>query len=207
MGHVDGRDADLVMKVLDLCARRDAQLRVEVRERLVHEKDRRLAHDRASQCYALPLPAGQFAGTPMKEVAELNHRRGSPDAGVVRRRVDPADLQWEADVLVNREVWIQAIVLEYHGDVAVLRLEIVDNPIADPDLAFGRVLEARDHPHGRGLSAARWAEEDDELPIGDLQVEVAHAGERSPPFRHPAKPNLRHGTALFLASTHSRRRP
>src|SRR5438132_918535 len=47
------------MKTLELGARRYAQLRIEIRQWLVKEKRRRLAHNRAANRHALPLSARQ----------------------------------------------------------------------------------------------------------------------------------------------------
>jgi hypothetical protein len=58
--HVDRRRAEAFLELEDLRARRDAELRVEVRERLVHQKRRRLAHDRAPEGDALALAAGEL---------------------------------------------------------------------------------------------------------------------------------------------------
>src|SRR5712691_4463892 len=55
--HVDGRRFKPPLQAKDLCARLHAQLGVEVRERLVHQERRGLAHDRPSEGDALALPA------------------------------------------------------------------------------------------------------------------------------------------------------
>ena len=54
---VDRRDPELVLEARDLRPHVDAELRVQVRERLVHEVRLRLADDRAAHGDALPLPA------------------------------------------------------------------------------------------------------------------------------------------------------
>ena len=64
---VDGRRADLALQAADLGSRLRAQLRVEVRERLVHEEDLRLAHERATERDALALPAGERARLALEE--------------------------------------------------------------------------------------------------------------------------------------------
>ena len=50
----------LVMQFLDLGSHLHAQLRVEVRERLVEQEHGRIAHDRAPHRHALALTAGQL---------------------------------------------------------------------------------------------------------------------------------------------------
>ena len=79
--------------------------------------------------------------------------------------------QAERDVLVDREVRVERVALEDHGDVAVARRDVVDDPVADPDCALRDVLEAGDHPEGGRLAAARRADEDHELSVLDFQVE------------------------------------
>ena len=49
---------------------------------------------------------------------------------------------------------------------------------ADAQLAVGDVLQPGDHVEGGGLPAAGRADEDDELAVGDLEVDVVD-GERA----------------------------
>jgi len=86
--------------------------------------------------------------------------------------VDLGQLQREAHVLAHRHVRIERVVLEDHGDVAVLRRAVVDNLVADPQLARGDVLEPGDHPQRRRLAAARGPDEDHELAVADVEVHV-----------------------------------
>ena len=64
---------------------------------------------------------------------------------------------------------IQRVRLEHHRDVAILRLEVVDDPVADLQLTAGDRLEAGDHPQRRRLAAARRPDEDEELAVGDVE--------------------------------------
>ena len=57
--HVDRGHADSLLQVRDLRPHLEAEARVEVRERLVHQEHLRLAHDRASHRHALALAARQ----------------------------------------------------------------------------------------------------------------------------------------------------
>ena len=72
---VDGRHAELELQRRDVGAHLDAQLRVEVRERLVHQEDARHADDRAAHRDALALAAGQLAGLALEVVLEPEHPR------------------------------------------------------------------------------------------------------------------------------------
>ena len=67
---------------------------------------------------------------------------------------------------------VQRVVLEHHRDVAILGRLVVDDLAADPQLAVGDVLEPGDHPQRRRLPAARRADEDHELAVGDVEVQL-----------------------------------
>ena len=56
------------MEMLDLGASRDTQLGIEVRQRLVHQEDIRLAHDGTRQRHPLTLAAGQRCRAPVQEI-------------------------------------------------------------------------------------------------------------------------------------------
>src|SRR5207244_4474908 len=67
---VDRRPADTLVQLLQHRTRLDAQLRIEVRERLVHEEDRRLARDRPSDRDALALTARELLRLALQELRE-----------------------------------------------------------------------------------------------------------------------------------------
>ena len=130
--HVDRRHAELVLQPGDLGAHLHAELRVEVRERLVHEERLRLADDRAAHRHALPLAAGERARLPLEELLEPEDARGLADAAVdlvLRRLAQP---QAERDVVVDGHVRVERVALEDHRDVAVARRDVVDDALADP---------------------------------------------------------------------------
>ena len=72
----------------------------------------------------------------------------------------------------TRHVRIQRVVLEHHRDVALGRLEVVDDAAADRDLAAGDLLQPGDHAQQRALAAAGRPDDDDELAVGDLGVDA-----------------------------------
>ncbi len=79
-----------------------------------------------------------------------------------------AQFQGEAHVLGDGLVRIERIILEHHRDVPVFGGEVVDDPLADPDVAGGDRFQPGDHPQQGRLSAAGRTDEDDELPIRDI---------------------------------------
>ena len=94
--HVEGRHADLALDPLQLGAHLLPEPRVEVRERLVEEEERRLERQRAGESQTLLLAAREVRRAPLAEVAEphdleraLDALAASPRAG--RRRRGAAD--------------------------------------------------------------------------------------------------------------------
>ena len=80
-----------------------------------------------------------------------------------------------ATVLCGNSAWR----LEHHAEAAVARLEIVDDPAVDADLAAVRLLEPGDQAQRRGLAAARRPDEHDELAVLDRAAQIAHRDERA----------------------------
>ena len=96
---------------------------------------------------------------------------GSPSSDVL---LQP---QREGDVLEHRQVRVQRVVLEHHRQVAVAGRLVVDPLAADEHVAGGDVLEADDHPQQRRLPAARRADQDHELAVGDVEADVVDGRE------------------------------
>ena len=62
MRDVDGGRAQAALELANLGPRGDAELGVEVAERLIEEKRHRVAHDGPADRHALALAAGELAG-------------------------------------------------------------------------------------------------------------------------------------------------
>jgi hypothetical protein len=77
----------------------DAQLGVEVRERLVEEEGRGIADDGAADRDALPLPARELGGAAVEEVLDPSIRAASPSRATISARAmrvfsSPKDRFW-----------------------------------------------------------------------------------------------------------------
>ena len=177
VGDVDDGRLEALVEAGDLGARLDAQLGVEVRERLVHEEDRGLAHDGATERDALALAAGELLRLAVEQLVELDGLGRLLDAALDLRLRDLAQLQAEREVLADRHVRVERVALEDHRDVAILRRDVVDDAVADPQGAVGDLLEPGDHPQAGGLAAARWSDQDHELAVADLEVQVVDGEE------------------------------
>ena len=123
------------MEAGDLGAGLDAQLGVEVGERLVHQEHRRLADDRATERDALALAAGQLLRLAIEQLLELDGLGRLVDPALDLGLGDLAQLQPEGEVVADRHVRVERVALEDHRDVAILGRDVVDDAVADPQRA------------------------------------------------------------------------
>jgi hypothetical protein len=196
---VQARRAERPVQLLDLEAHLHAQLRVEVGQRLVEQEHLGLAHDRPPHRDALALPSRELTRLALQERRELEDAGGLLDALVDLLLAHAADAQAVRHVVVHAHVRVKRVVLEHHRDVAVLRLQLVDDPVADRDVARGDRLEPRDHPQQRRLAAARRADDHDELAVGHARVDAVDDLERPVALAHVVEVDFRH--RYFSVST------
>ncbi len=184
MRHVDERRAQLVLDTLELQLHLLAELHVERAERLVEQECRGAVHERAGEGHALLLTARQ-----LRRLALVVP--GKPDQ--VEHLADPAapfvlrdllELQAVRDVLAHRHVREQRVVLEAHVDLALVGRDADHICATQQDRPGVGLLEAGDHPHRRGLAAARRAEQGDELALGDLERDVVDGAHVPEGLRH-----------------------
>ena len=76
------------------------------------------------------------------------------------------------EIAAHAHMWIERIVLEHHGDVAFGRFELVDEFFADPNLARRDGFQPGQHAQKGRFSAARGADENDQVAILDRQVDA-----------------------------------
>ena len=81
--------------------------------------------------------------------------------------------QAERQVLAHRHVRVERVGLEHHGDAALARRHVVDELAVDQKLAVRDRFQSRDHAQRRRLAAAGRADEDDELAVGDVEIDAA----------------------------------
>ena len=166
---VDEGRAEAAVQLDQLGARLHTQFRVQVRERLVHQENLRLANDGATKRDALPLPAGQLLGLALQQVTDLQDVRGLLDALVDLLLGRLAQLQPKRHIVVHAHVRVERVRLEHHGDVAVFGRHVVDDPLADEDAPRGDLFQPRQQPQRGGLAAARRADQHQELLVFDIQ--------------------------------------
>ena len=173
--HQDGGRADRALDLAQLDLHLLAQLGVEIGERLVEQQDLRPDHESAGQRHALLLAARQLARKAAGEGAEADQLQRLADAPGALGGGDALHLEPERHVLRHRHVREERIALEHDAEAALGGLDGQEIAAFEPDRAAARLDEARDHLQGRGLAAARRAQQRDELALLDGQVRPSTA--------------------------------
>ncbi len=141
-------------------------------KRLVEQEDLRIAHDGPADGDALALAARQRLGQAVKVGFELQDVGGIAHAAVDLVLAEARDAHAEGHVLVDRHVRVERVALEHHGDAALGRRDVVDQPPVDVQLAAGDFLESGDHAQQCRLAAAGRSDENDELALGDVEIDA-----------------------------------
>ena len=135
MRHIDHGGAEPLMQRLYLGAHLDTEFCIQIGQRFIEEEDGGVANDGAAHRHALALSTRQLPGVAIEESGEIEDR-----GGIVHLLLDfvfaaAREFQRESHVVAHRHVRIERIGLEHHGDVPLVRFEIVDGSVADFDLA------------------------------------------------------------------------
>ena len=144
VGDIEDGRAELLLDALELEPQFGAQLGVERGQRLVHQVDRGRAHQRAADGDALHLAARQL-GAPVAELVLDTEQAARPRSILSRicvlRHAPGRRAQGKGEVVVDREMRIERILLEDEGDVARRRRLARHVAPADEDRAGVRRLE------------------------------------------------------------------
>ena len=166
------------MQPLDLDPHLRAQFCVEVGQRLVEQKYLRVAHDAAAQRNALLLAAGQLFRLSLHQIVQPEHAGRAIDRDLDLGLGCFLVAEAKGEIVVDAHVLVERVVLEHHRDVAVAWRQMVDETVADPDVAAGDVFQACDHAQRRRLAAAGRADQRHELLVGDLEIDVLYGVEQ-----------------------------
>jgi hypothetical protein len=178
------RHAELTLQPLEERPGLQAKSRVEVGQRFVEEEQLGSARDRTGQRDPLLLATGELGRTALHESLQrqpvTDLRRGLQPL-VLRHLLDP---QRVGDVVCHRHVREQRVVLEHHRHVSITGRHVGHVPAAELDPAGGRGLEAGDRTKQSRLAASGRAKQGEELPVGDLQVEIIHGAHAAAEVLH-----------------------
>ena len=195
--HVDEGRAEALVQLGELGAHVDAQLRVEVRQRLVHEEHVRMPDHGAAERDALALAAGELGGrrsssapswsccatasTSLSMPRMTSRRRAGqePDQRQALMQAKPRHDERQAEVGPHRHVRVERVALEHHRDPPLVRPQMVDRRSADQNRAGILALDAGDDADQGRLPAARRADEGHELAVRDGKVDAAEHGRRA----------------------------
>ena len=172
VGDVDEGGAQPLVQPRDLRPHGRPQLGIQVGEGLVQKKDLGAPHNGPPQGNPLALASRQGAGLALQVFRDAQNLRRLHDLAVDLLLRHAGRPQGKGHVLVNRHVGVQRVVLKDHGNVPLPGLYVVDDLPVDSQLPCGNVLQPRDHPKRRGLSAPRGPHEYNEFPISDLHAKI-----------------------------------
>jgi hypothetical protein len=121
---------------------------------------------------SLLLAARELARAPALQPLELDDPEDLLDPPLVLSPRDVLHLEPERDVVVDRHVREEGVLLEDHVHGPAVRGHRRDVVSLQHDPALVRPLEARDHAQGRRLAAPARPEQREELALGDLERDV-----------------------------------
>ena len=130
---------------------------------------RTMARPMATRCR---WPPDRGLGLTVEVLRDVEDLGGLFDLAVDLRLGDLLQLEGEGHVIINGHVGIERVVLEDHGDVAVLRGDVVHELAVDIKFTLGDLFQTGDHAERCGFAAAGRADEDDKLPVFDVQIEL-----------------------------------
>ena len=107
----------------------------------------------------------------MPRVAAAARTRAS-----ITARVDAAHAKGKRQVLAHALVRVERVALKHHGEVAALGRNAGYVSAVDEDLAGGRRLETGDEAKHGALAAAGRSDQNEQLPVADLDRHVARGG-------------------------------
>jgi len=163
---------------------------VQVRQRFVHQADRRLGHDRPAERHALLLPARQLRRLALQQMADAEdfHRARQPPRSFRRRHA--ARPQAERDVLGHGQMREQGVGLEHHRHAARGGRQMRDIAAGDFDPAATGGFQAGNDAQAGGLAAPGRPEQYGEAAGGDFQRDCVQRCHAAP---LPADPGQPHG--------------
>ena len=177
VGNVDEGGVEALMQLGQLGTHLRTQLGVQVGQRLVQQEDLRATDDGAAQRNTLTLTTGQSGGLTVEQVLNFKDTGSLVDAALDLVLRGLAQLQTERHVLVHSHVRIQSVVLEHHGDVALLGRDVVAQTAVNVELAFADLFQTGDHAQGGGLTAAGRTDENDKFLVFDFEVEIGNGSD------------------------------
>ena len=166
VGDENGRDLGFLLDSANLAAHFHAKPGVQVAQRLVQEQHIRLFHQRPGDGHPLLLSAGELTGLPVQHGLDLHQLGNLLRRSIPRRTAEFLACsrvlhvgQGEGNVLPDRHVRVQGVVLEHQAHVPLFGHQGGHIPVPEPDLTIGDAFQTRQHIQRGGLAASAGAEE------------------------------------------------
>ncbi len=157
------------MQLLQFKTHLYAQLGIEVREWLIKQEPRRIAHNRASHRHTLALTAGKLARATFEQTVQLQNARRFFNALGYLLLAHAANFQPPRHVFFDAHMRIKRVILEHHRNPAIFRLHFGHALVVDPDIAFGHPLQPGNHTQQRRFPAARRPDHHDKFAIRHIK--------------------------------------
>ena len=186
------------MELLDLFPHFQPEAGIEIRQRLVEQHHVRFHHQRPRQGDSLLLAARQLVGRPVTQALHLNHFQSTldPPGPLVGR--DLAHHEAVFDVLPDRHVRPEGVVLEHHPRIPLVgrhqrHISLIEqNP---PPLGL---IEPGNEAEQCRLAASRRAKKKEELTPLDVQTHPLDGNDVVEALRDPFKRDTDHRRPLCL---------
>ena len=175
MCNVDDGGAQSLMQLSDLDTHLYTQLSIQVGQRLIHQEYLRVTNDCTSHSNTLSLTTGQSLGLTIKQRSQIQDLSCFLNHLIDLILGNFSQLQTKCHVVVYGHMRIQSVVLEYHCDISILRLYIVNYSVTDLQFTGRDIFQTCDHTKSGGLTTSGRTYENDELLICDLKVEILNS--------------------------------
>src|SRR5690606_20936348 len=150
--------------------------------RFVEEQDLRVWSQRSSQRHALTLTARQLPRVAFGKTAQPDDVEQLVDAGPDLVARFAAHRQPETDVVFDRQMPKQRIVLEDEPNAALPNVDVRHIFAVEPNASGIWPFEAGQDPEQRALTTTRRPQQRDERAPRDLEAHVVYGDEVTEPF-------------------------
>ncbi len=205
MRYVDEGGAEALVKTGDLGTGLHAQLGIQVGKWLVEEEDFGLAHDGSTYSHTLALTTRKLLRLAVEQMADVENVGCFLYTSVNFALGGFAQLQTKRHVVVDTHVWVERVALEHHGDVAILGWHIVNDAVADLDVAITDFFQTSQQTQTGCLATTRGTDEDEEFLIFYVDVQVVDRRHIAPPLVDMLKGDACH--ILFFSLGNWNRKP
>ena len=144
---------------------------------LIHEKYFRLADDSASERYPLLVRVGKRFDLLVQNVCESEKFGGCFYPAVDHSPREISEPQTERHIIICIKMAVQGVILKSHCKAPVAGKDIVEQIIAQPDLAGSDILQTADHAQDRRLAAAARPVKDNKLAVFYMKIDVIYGDE------------------------------